>query len=553
MYKYCKNNKGGKIVVKNALLILLILSFFPNLSNGQTFYILGKYKINPTEQKIWKSKFFSETRKGGGHAWGEEYVLDSTIDYNSTTLFIIGNQFIFKEHISDKLNWSFPPQLDFNTLKAINIDVEEYGGSLCRDKNFLYRNSIGIEQQSKWEAISLSGYKTINDFVYQKDNDLYFLSQNFKLKKIENLNLDISTLEKVMGNYFIDKNGLYLLGGYSTRNFKAEKTETGLVIYQKEWESFFHNESIQLEKQNKRKWITPIIKAGYFIYNGKIYSPSSSNSHLPLPINSMEMVELGIKNSSYANYTTTFLADNEHTFVTKGKNGGYGALEERYGNKWFVGNTFFEKNVNQWKVISRGDLGILQEDGENLYFPSQLKQTNRDNYVGIVIQKQNEFYAFDLNENSTLKKFSKAFIFNFDTKSYEELNVTQYRYLSENLWIYKNRLYMYSSGIGLPIKDLVDTEKLHFITHHNKKTNFMINNNSLIYMGKFGGISTLGEGVNKVQILGDRIISDVDSSSLKVITTDILRDDENIYLGSFNGISVIPIKSLGLDIKVFTE
>lgn len=551
IYEYYKNNKRKKIAVKNTLLIFFILPFFPNLISGQTSYILGKYKINPTEHKILVSEFFSEKIDGGGHAWGEKYVLDNTIDYNNTTLFVIGNQFIFKEHISK--NGSYSPQLDFNTLKVINIDVEEYEGSLCRDKNFLYRNSIGIEQQSKWESISLSGYKTINDFVYQKDNDLYFLSQDFELKKIENLKLDVSTLVKVMGNYFTDKNGLYLLGGYSTQEFKAEKTETGLVIYRKEWESFFHNESIQLEKQNKRKQIKPIIKTDYFIYNEKVYSPRSLNSHLPLPLNSKEMVELEIKNSSYADYTTNFLADNEHTLVMTNKNGCYGTLEARYGNQWFVENDFFEKNVNQWEVISRGDLDIFTGKDGNLYFPNQLKRKNNDNYVGIVIHKQKEFYTFELNENSTLKKFSKVFIFNFDIKEYEELDTKQYRYLSENFWIYKNRLYMYSSGIGLPIKELMDTTNLHLIKHHNKKTNFLTNNNLLIYMGKFGGISTLGEGVNKVQILGNRIISDVDFSSLEVITADVLKDHENIYIGNHNGISVIPIKSLGLNIKILTE
>lgn len=551
IHEYCKNNKRKKIAVKNTLLMFFILSFFPNLISGQTSYILGKYKINPTEHKILVSEFFSEKIDGDGHAWGEKYVLDSTIDYNNTTLFVIGNQFIFKEHISK--NGSYSPQLDFNTLKVINIDVEEYEGSLCRDKNFLYRNSIGIEQQSKWESISLSGYKTINDFVYQKDNDLYFLSQDFELKKIENLKLDVSTLVKVMGNYFTDKNGLYLLGGYSTQEFKAEKTETGLVIYRKEWESFFHNESIQLEKQNKRKQIKPIIKTDYFIYNGKVYSPRSLNSHLPLPLNSKEMVELEIKNSSYADYTTNFLADNEHTLVMTNKNGCYGTLEARYGNQWFVENDFFEKNVNQWEVISRGDLDIFTGKDGNLYFPNQLKRTNNDNYVGIVIHKQKEFYTFELNENSTLKKFSKVFIFNFDIKEYEELDTKQYRYLSENFWIYKNRLCMYSSGIGLPIKELMDTTNLHLIKHHNKKTNFLTNNNLLIYMSKFGGISTLGEGINKVQILGNRIISDVDFSSLEVITADVLKDHENIYIGNHNGISVIPIKSLGLNIKILTE
>lgn len=551
LHKYCKNKKREKIFAHNTLLMFFILSFFPNLSSGQTSYILGKYKINPTEQKIWVSEFFSETINGGGHAWGEKYVLDSTINYNNTTLFLIGNQFVFKEDISK--NGHFPPQLDFNSLKVINIDVEEYGGSLCRDKNFLYRNSIGIEQQSKWESISLYGYKTINDFVYQKDNDLYFLSRDFELKKIENLKLDVSTLVKVMGNYFTDKNGLYLLGGYSTREFKAEKTETGLVIYRKEWESFFHNESIQLEKKNKRTQTTPIIKTDYFIYNAKVYSPRTSNSHLPLPLNSKEMVELEIKNNSYANYTTNFLADNDHTFVSISEKGGYVTLEARYGNQWFVGNDFFEKNVNQWEVISRGDLGLFKGKDGNLYFPNQLKQTNRDNYAGIVVHKQKEFYDFELNENSTLTKFDKVFIFNFDIKEYEELDPTQFRYLYENFWIYKNRLYMYSSGVGLPIKELMDNTNLYPIKHHDKKTNFLINKNSLVYIGKFGGTSTLGEGLNTVQVFGNRIISNVDFSSLKVITADVLKDDENIYIGKYDGISIIPIKSLGLNINILTE
>lgn len=544
-----RSNRKQKIFVKNTVLMFFILSFFPNLSNGQTSYVLDKYKISPTEQKIWISEFFTENMPEGGHAWGEKYVLDSTVDYNSTTLFVIGNQFIFKEHISR--NNSFPTQVDFNTLKVIYIDLEGY--SLCRDKNFLYKNSIGIEQQSKWESINLSGYKVINDFVYQKGNDLYFLSQDFKLKKIQNLKLDVSTLVKVMDNYYTDKNGLYLLGGYSTREFKAEKTETGLVIYHSEWESLFHNESIQLEKQKKRNHIAPIIKEDYFIYNEKVYSPSTFNRHLPLPLNSEEMVELEIKNNSYGNYKTNFLADYDHTFVTEGENGGYVPLKVRYVNQWFVGNDFYEKNVNQWQVISKGDLGLLKDDDENLYFPSQLKQTNKDNYVDVVIKKQNEYYNFDLKEYSTLKKFKKVFIFNFDIKEYEELDLTQYRYLSENFWIYKNRLYMYSSGIGLPIKEIIETPKLDFITLHNKKTNFLSNNNSLVYLGKFGGTSTLGEGVNKVQILGNRITSGVDFSSLKVFTADVLKDDENIYVGNHNGISIIPIKSLGLNIKFFTE
>jgi hypothetical protein len=113
---------------------------------------------------------------------------------------------------------------------------------------------------------------------------------------------------------------------------------------------------------------------------------------------------------------------------------------------------------------------------------------------------------------------------------------------------------MYSDGIALPIKDVENTENLQYITHHKVKTDFLRNDKSLIFIDKFGGTSTSGEGGNKMQVLGNRILTtEVDFASLKVITSSILMDKDNIYVGAHSGILVTPIKALGLNVKVFAE
>ncbi|MDR2204900.1 MAG: hypothetical protein LBE36_01905 [Flavobacteriaceae bacterium] len=512
-------------------IFLHFTSLIASLSNGQTpdkTYELDRYLINPSKKTVSVQQEFHEYRDDGLHAWGVRYVPDSTINYDKTTLFVIGNQFVFKEHIPQ--NWAFLQESDLKTLRIIRIDFE-YNTSLCRDKNFLYRNSIGFGGRFGWQFIDLSGYETINDFIYKKNNELYFLTKDFKLKKIGNIKLHIPTLTHVMGNYFTDKNGLYLLGGYHILTQK-------LILGKQEKADSIYDKSIRLEKIGNKK-ITPIIKRDYFIYGDKVYASGYFNENKPLPINVEKMKEFEFKNSYSGNQTTFFLADDTHVFAIK-------------IHPWhdFLDNDFFDKNVNEWQVISAGDIGIYKEDdGKTLYFQSGIKQGKPMEYAGILIQKQNEFYTIDTREKGSVQKFNQVFIFNFDTQQYETLDLSQYRYLAENLWIYKNRLYVN----GLPTKEKINIENLHFIAHHNIKTNFLTDDQSLIYVGE-GEYGTLGEGGNKVSVFGKRIVSEVDFSTLKVITADILTDKDNIYIGNRGkGINVVPIKALELDVKIFTE
>jgi len=462
-----------------------------------TTYLLSGYLINPIKKQVSLYEMTSGSMPGGGHWDGYHYVPDSIINYDSTTLYIIGNQIFFKEQVK------FFPELNFNSLRIIYTDLN--GDFLCRDKNYLYKNAVCtvIDNDHLYlnncETIDLSDYKTINNYIYQKGKDLYFLAKHFELEKIEGVTIDIQTIKHLKDNYFADKNGLYLLGGYS---YSEDNTSCG------------YDKSVQLEKSNG-KTITPIVELNYLIYGNKVYSPEQYTTHIPLPLNPGKIKELEIG----------FLADDKRMFTLG--SGGY------YPYNKVDSSDFWNKNVNQWQVIAVDE--YFDEGVEN----------NRT-----LVKTPNGFYTFLGTLPHTVEKIGKVFIFNFDTKEYEELDASHYRYISNRFRIYKNRIYDYD---GVPITNPIDAENLHFITHHGKRTNYMTDGKLLIYAR--AGVATVeGEGSNKTRALLDKqIISGVDFSTLKVITQDILIDNENIYNGNFDGIGIIPIKALKFNVKIFTE
>jgi len=195
------------------LLMCLILLFFANLSNGQT-YILGRYEINPAKKTVGVLKPFIVSFDDGGHGHGEHFVLDSTINYDNTTLFVIGNDFFFKEHINQ-----IYPNFDVNTFKVISVSEDfcrNRAGVLSRDKNYIYvRNYYR-------ETINISNYEVINDFIYRHkvSGALHFLSRKGKLEGIQGVTLDAETVQHIASNYFMDKNGLYLLGPVYDENWR---------------------------------------------------------------------------------------------------------------------------------------------------------------------------------------------------------------------------------------------------------------------------------------------------------------------------------------------
>lgn len=515
-------------------LTLLIGSFVITCCYGQTKYDLGNYQIDPENKTI--SVLSGFKRSNGNITYrGQEYIPDSSIDFDHTTLYLLGNQFVPKEHVYKYL----PAQADLSTLRVIAIQLNKYGKSICRDKNYLYRNSLGSAYQSKWESIDVSGYQPINDFIYKKDKELYFLSKDFSLEKIKGIRLHMPTVQHISGNYFTDKNGLYLLGGYSTLSYDAVNKQSI---------NTFRDGSIMLE-QSKGENIKPYICKDYFVYKNKVYTAGYLEENKPLPLDAQHIKAIAvnhIRNSGYDKIN--FLADATHTLVS-GINGGYVPLASRFQESWFIKNEFFQKDVDQWQLITARI--YKDDDGTSLYIPSTVKPATNKGYMGLLIRKQNDFYTFTLNENDSLKKFNRVSIFNYDTRAYEAIDITQYRYLAEDIWIYKERLYVTNSG--LPAKETIETKNLDFLTLHDEPTNYLKNGNTLIYVGNLQESGSLDKDGIKMQVMSNRIATEVDLPSLKVISTDLLIDNNNIYKGDYTGIKVIPIAALKVDLKAFTE
>ncbi len=541
-----KNKLSHKIQVNslNKLSIRLFIFFgFHFLSFGQTTtkYIIGNYQIDPENKTIAVLKGFSGT-DGDMHYWGEEFVIDSTINYEQTMLYIFGNQVIFKEHLSE--DWIIPKNIDFDSFKILDFNLNGY--SICRDRNNLYQNYIGTKNQIKWVTIYLNEYQEINDFIYKKSDTLYFLSDDFKLEEIKgDIKFHLSSLKHITGNYFKDKNGLYYLDSFYTQEIKNRETDTGLILWSKEWEKYLHKDAVKLEK-SKGKKAEIELKNDYFIYQNHLYSNKVRTTPYAIPIKPDDFNYLVLNHNRQK---IKILADKENTYVSVDNRGftPLDSIEKSYWSFWSINPNILKSNIYQWKIINPEFMGTIEDN--KIYFPSAIKHPK--DYLGNLIKKENKYHYFTLKD-SQLKEAEQLFIFNYDTQKYEPVNLSEYRYLSKDLWIYKNRLYM--TNLGLPTKEKIHTDNLDFIKINDKETNFLKDNESIIYIGNIEGHSLQGENGRSVQVLGNRTYSKIDFQSLTVISADILMDNKNLYVGDFmDGIRVIPYKQLGLKLKIFTQ
>jgi hypothetical protein len=117
--------------------------------------------------------------------------------------------------------------------------------------------------------------------------------------------------------------------------------------------------------------------------------------------------------------------------------------------------------------------------------------------------------------------------------------------------VYKNRVYLEEC---MPVEEEIDIPNLRFLTHHDENSNYLTDGKALIYIGERHSLSFDNKNGEAIAILGERMIKDVvDLPTLKVVSADVLIDKNNIYNGNSYGITVIPIKELGMEVIVLTE
>lgn len=463
----------------------------------------------------------------GGVTWdGYTYAPSNKYNYKTTSLCILGSKICFKEDLEN---------VDISSLQLL------YNGNKC----IVYTDNKAIYKQyhhnTHVEKINLTDYMHVDGFLYKDSNDsLYvipYMTSTFRLEKIQGLpGLNITSLKHIAGNYYTDKNGLYYLGYHD----EYKKTNSQLI-----------RQSVKLEDSNG-KLIKPIVYPRYFIYDKSVYAVNENAEFVKLELKSGEIKEHTL-NEYNGHYVIT---DGNNTYYSIKRYMGY-STSERFNDETIENfiDSFYWKDVDKWNIINNSIFNYMEGDNYTFYFPSVDKPFVGQHYYYTVVHSPKGYYAFNPFYGKRLKKISKLYIRNYETKKYEELDIKQYHYINFDMYVYKNRLYTFGSR---PVKELVnDVNKLEFIKQNNGyNSNYITDGDCLIYAGEGSGYTIDKSDGDERIIYGEKrnlIKYDINIHNLIAINKDMLYDGKYIINHGMNGIEVIPIHELGLDIKILVN
>ena len=404
-----------------------------------------------------------------------------------------------------------------------------YGVGLFKDKQFIYLYSNdyfahrGIEHK-----LDISDYSCINDYIYEKNGELYFL-KNFnelKLVKIEGLpNLDKHTLKHLQGQYFADKNGLYAFGIHylGTQNNYANYSP--------------QPKNILIESSNG-KIIEPTITRNYIVYGTSVYAKHYSIEKLKLDVDKMIELKWGNQNDYFITDGTN-LYENSHSSY----------LEREWNKNNMYANDFLKSGINILKIFSPQIQFLQANDNNTLYF-NNIKRDGTKYTVkkGILIKTdQGYFFANTGHPSTKPQKIDNLVIYNETTKQNETFEEEQFLHIDNYIFAYKGLMFF----DNIPFKEIKETKNLRFFIDKGLKTNFLADGNKLIAVGGYSGYqSDYSDGAQKV-VFEKWIKKDINISKLRAINKNILVDDRNFYDCSNGRIQIIPFKKLGLDVKLY--
>ena len=479
---------------------------YPVSVDTKNSYALGEYLFNPSAKKIWVLEKYGKGKVGTAVG----YFPLKEINYDHTSLIVLGKRILFKEQ--------FPKEVDFKSLNYIDEGLFE-------DKNYIYSYypdalPIQINESSK---IDISGYKRISNYIYEnKVGALYFLNtiNGFGLEKINDLSdLDKATLKHLQRQYFADKNGLYAFNARYFGDGSVEKIEC-----------------IQLEKSNG-KTIEPIVTRNYLVYHKSVYARYDLIEKLQ--IDADKMVECRWDD----NQMIFFLTDGKNVYEQD--NSAYQSMHRNTGNNYV--NNFFKSGIAIQKIYNFEIMLSKDSDAQTLYFNNRKDKTGYTETGGILVKTATGFYfAVSGPVDREPIKIKKLMIYNPITDKDEVFDGQHYFKISSEMYAYKGQLFLYNT----PIKELSNLQHPNFFMSNGIKTNFITDGNTLIAYGSFNGYLTENSNGTEKVVYGKWIKTGVDVSQLKAINKNLLVDENNFYDCSNGSLQVIPIKKLGLDVKL---
>jgi hypothetical protein len=445
-------------------------------------FIIGNYMISPKNKEVLISS-------KGGEVKGSSYTYhrDSTIDYDHTTLLAVGNRIYFKEH--------FPFKFDVNNLKIVQSVAPE---DLFRDDSSIYYfGSVKID---------IAGYNAVNDYVYKSKNNgklFFFDVELLKLKEV-GLDVDESSLNRIVDNYYYDKRGLYFFGGHFKKNAKG----------------YYDDYNEKSEKLVSAQNIIPLIAQKYFSFNGEVFAKSFGHKIIKLNIDADKAIEVNM------NSEDSFLTDGQTVYSSPYDEDNRN--QEGYFGVWYP--TLYSGG-NLQKIYS--PLLHFLKEGNSVVF----NKNDPNNFPGLIAVIDNQNY---LLADKKKIKIDQMLFYHPETGSLENFDEKYLKiYKAERFIQYKNVLYF----DGIPVEtSMLDMENLREI----KNSNYLTDGKSLLYIGNIGGYSSTNKNGVEYAVFSERILENVYNKELTPVNPNLLSDGQ--ILVSYA--KKIRIKDLGLEVKI---
>jgi hypothetical protein len=450
-------------------------------------FVIGNYMIVPKLKEI-----RNYTMIGGVNWDGYEYRKDTKIDYEKTTLLLLGDQIFFKEY--------FPFDFDLGKLKIIHRDEFYF---LCKDDKNIYYTS----RQIKPTKIDISGLQAVNDFIYKsKNGTLFFLDvEQYKLTPIE-INIDENSVKHLIKNYYYDKNGLFFFGNHYKRNKKGY------------YDDYIEKSEKLVDEQN----IIPIISKKYFSFKNLVFA-IDGNKIKKMDIDVNKLIEINIGT------TESFLTDGKSIYSDLN----YGYDDDERNGKGYYGIWYptLYSGINLQKIYS--PLLHFMKEKKAVVF----NKKNPNNFPELIAIVNNENCLFS---NKKIIKIDKILFYHPETKTtdtFEEKYLKIYK--AERFIQYKNVIYFDGLPVETPKLDMENLKEF-------ENSNYLTDGKSLFYIGNITGYGILEKKGVEYALFDDRILENAFTKGMKAINPDLLSD--GITLVSKN--KKVKIKDLNLNVKI---
>lgn len=467
---------------------LLLISVFCQAQEVEENVIIGDYMLVPKKKEV------RVYRNIGGVDWdGFEYQKVPEINYNTTTMLILGEEVFFKEKL--------PFEWNIDKLKTIYRD--DYHFVVRDDKSIYFISKLLIHRE-----IDISNYTPINNLIYRaKDDKLFFLDvETYQLSPIE-MDIDLASIKHIAGAFFYDKNGLYFFG----EHYKKNKQE-------------YYNDFIKTsEKLVNGQNITPMFSDKYIAFKDKVFAISTGKFIKELNLNPNKIIEVKMK-------------ENLNSFITDGQtiysDTDYGYDERHYNQKGVYGDVFptLYSGVNLRNIYS--PLIHFEINGNSVVF-----NKNHYDYSTELIVKIDDTLFLLTDKKKT--KIDKMLFYRPETETTEIFDDKQLKIFKNDFILYGNTLYFR----GVPIKaSKLDIKNLREI----ENSDFLTDGKSIFYIGEITGFgSSTINGVNYATF-EDRIMEKTYTPQMKAVNKDVLSDGITLISQG----KVMKISDLNLDIVI---